>query len=368
MTAKRDNRITLLIGDDEYLAHRQAFEIIAKSQEIDPTSEREIIDGMVTSVSEAQSAIRQCKSALQSPGLFSTARVVWFKDVTFLGDSRAAQSTAVQDGLIDLVEFLGKGLPAGFTLIITAESIDKRRSFAKNLAKIATVEECSRGGKDSADRTAIVRTILAQHGCTMPDPLIHTLCDRAGSDTRRLVMEAEKLCLYILPETRITETDIETIVSTTTETAFYELANRFSAFDLPGAVRALHELLFQKHSVMGLIAHLENTIRDLLIFREALDQGWLQQRGRQLAWQTVPPEVDEALATLDRDPRKLPPFIAIRLVEGAGRFTRKRLDHCLRQIVQAHEKIVSSRVPPELILEILLVRMLGQVKRTKPIS
>ncbi len=364
MTAKEDTPITLLLGDDEYLVNRHAREIAEKRLTADAAAELETIDGLVTSVSDAEASIRRCKSALQSPGLFSSARIVWFKDVAFLADTRAAQSTTVQEALVDLVAFLEKGLPDGFTMLITAESIDKRRAFAKSLTKIATVREFKRGNKDTAERTTIVRDILAQYGCEMPDSLLHSLCEKVGTDTRRLVMETEKLCLYVLPETRIDAQAIETIVSTTTETAFYELANRFCAFDLPGAVRTLHELLFQKHSVMGLIAHLENTIRDLLLFREALDQGWLQQRGRQLAWQSVPPEIDQALAALDRDPRKLPPFIAGRLAEGAARFTRKRLDHCLRQIVAAHEKMVSSRVPPELILEILLVRMLGKAKRT----
>jgi len=116
---------------------------------------------------------------------------------------------------------------------------------------------------------------------------------------------------------------------------------------------------------MGLIMHLESTIRDMLVFREALDQGWVQQRGRQLAWANLPPDVDKALSQMERDPRKLPFFMAGSLAEGAGKFTRKRLDHCLRQIVIAHEKMVSSRVPPELILEVLLVRMLGKAKREK---
>ncbi|MFU8780487.1 MAG: DNA polymerase III subunit delta, partial [Kiritimatiellia bacterium] len=268
-----------------------------------------------------------------------------------------------QEALSEWVDFIAKGLPDGFSLLITAESIDKRRSFSKTLTKIATVKEFKRGDKNASSRLHIVQSIFDQHGCSASAESIAWLCDKVGSDTRRLVMEAEKLCLYIAPEKKIDKTAIDTIVSTTTETAFYELANRFCAFDLAGAVRTLHELLFQKHSVMGLISHLEGTIRDLIVFREAIDQGWLQVRGGRLSWQPVNPEIDQALASLDKDPRKLPFFIAGRLAEGAERFTRKRLDHCLRQIVAAHEKIVSSRVPPELILEMLLVRMLGKTKR-----
>jgi DNA polymerase-3 subunit delta len=365
MANKKDSSIIIITGDDEYLVNRTTSEIIAKQQKQDASIELETIDGMVTTVGDAETAIQRCKSALLSPGLFSSSRIVWFKDVSFLADTRPARSETVQNALVDLVDFIAKGIPDGFALIITAESIDKRRSFAKKLAKCATIKTFDRGGKDTGQRTEIVRAILDQYNCEMPPNLINMLCEKVGSDTRRLVMETEKLCLYVLPDKRIDETAIQSIVTTTTETAFYELANRFCEFDLTGTVNTLHELLFQKHSVMGLIAHLENTIRDLLIFREALDQGWLQRNGHRFSWTTVPPEADEALSSLERDPRKLPPFIANRLIEGASRFSRKRLDHCLHHIVLAHEKMVSSRVPPELVMEILLVRMLGRVKRTK---
>ncbi len=363
MTAKKHSPITLLLGDDEYLINQHAKNLIAHILQADAAAELETIDGMVTTVGDAERAIRRCKAALQWPGLFSTTRIVWFKNVAFLADSRAAQSETVQTAIGDLVTFLAQGLPDGFSLLITAESIDKRRAFAKTLTKIAMVEEFKRDAKDHAARAAIVRDTLADNGCSMDPALIPFFCEKVGTDTRRLVGEVQKLCLYAYPETTIGREAIETITSTTTETAFYALANRFCAFDLTGAIRTLHELLFQKQSVIGLITHLESTIRDLLVFREALDQGWVQKRGRQIVWSNVPPEINQALSKLDRDPRKLPFFLAGNLAEAAGKFTRKRLDHCLRQIVIAHEKMVSSRVPPELILEVLLVRMLGKAKR-----
>ncbi len=363
MTAKKDSPITLFTGDDEFLVNRYAREHITKIQKADPAAELETIDGMVTTVGDAETAILRCQSALQSPGLFSTTRIVWLKDVAFMNDSRAAQSEKVQNTLSAFITFLSQGLPDGFSLLITAESIDKRRTFAKALAKIANAQEFKRNIKDQAGRVAIVRSTLKENGCDMSPDLIPVFCEKVGTDTRRLVSEVHKVCLYAYPETKISREAIETITSTTTETAFYALANRFCDFDLTGAIRTLHELLFQKQSVIGLIMHLESTIRDMLIFREALDQGWVQQRGRQLAWANLPPDIDQALNQLERDPRKLPFFIAGSLAEGAARFTRKRLDHCLRQIVIAHEKIVSSRVPPELIIEVLLVRMLGKAKR-----
>ncbi len=363
MTSDKNKPVTLITGDDEYLIEQQATGICKSFQSSHPDGELEQIDGMVTSVAEAENAVMRCRSALASPGLFSTDRLVWFKNVSFLADSRTAQSPTVQEALVKLATSIESGLPDGFALLITADSADKRRAFFKAITKWGSVKEFKRNTKSAADRHALIQSLLKQRGCTMPNELIETLSSKTGSDTRRLVMEIEKLCLYVHPATVIAAEDLNAIISSSQETAFYELANRFGDRDLEGAVRCLHALLFQKHSVMGLIAHLENTIRDMIVFREALDQGWLVHTGRNMTWKNLPPDVQIAMDHLDKDPRKLPPFIATRLAESAARFPRKRLDHCLRHIVAAHEKMVSTSVPPELILEVLLVRMLGTPRK-----
>ncbi len=366
MANQTNKQPTIFItGDDEYLITQQAAAVQTAFKKNCPDGELEIIDGRVSTVSEAEKAILQCRSALASPGLFSANRLVWLRNADFLADSRPAQSATVQEALTRLLADIKAGLPDGFQLLITAEAADKRRAFYKGIRTIATIKECKKSGKSAEARQDIIRSILEKTGCSMSTDCLASLAERTGSDTRRLVMEVEKVCLYVAPRTEITVDDLDAIVSASQETAFYELANRFGERDLDGAIRCLHELLFQKHSVMGLMAHLENTIRDILVFREALDQGWLVRNGRQLSWRNVPAGASEALSALDKDPRKLPPFIAGRVGSYAQRFTRKRLDHCLHHIVLAHEKMVSTSVPPEIILENLLVRMLGTVRKQK---
>jgi hypothetical protein len=120
--------------------------------------------------------------------------------------------------------------------------------------------------------------------------------------------------------------------------------------------------------MVGLISNLEGRIRDLLIFREGIDRKWMVPKttyGKPgYAWSALPPEAEQTFATeLDADPRSMHPFrVSILGMQAAG-FTRKRLDHALRQVTLAHENMVSSRVPPELIMEVFLIRTLGTVRR-----
>ena len=126
----------------------------------------------------------------------------------------------------------------------------------------------------------------------------------------------------------------------------------------------LHQLLFQKESGVRLVIGLEGRIKDLLIYREAIDAGWMVKKsggygGMQYSWTTLPPEVDEVFSEMNRDPRKVHPFRASLLAEQALNFSQTKLTKCLQATVEAHEKLVSTGLNESTILEVLLIRMLA---------
>jgi len=106
----------------------------------------------------------------------------------------------------------------------------------------------------------------------------------------------------------------------------------------------------------------------LLIYREGIDRKWMVKKtvyGKEsYAWGALHPDIEQVFTqAMDKDPRAMHPFRAAILARQAAGFTRKRLEHCQKQVVLAHESMVSSRVPPELVMELLLVRMLGTARR-----
>ena len=73
----------------------------------------------------------------------------------------------------------------------------------------------------------------------------------------------------------------------------------------------------------------------------------------------MPPDVYTALsATVGRDLRQMHSFFLANLVAQAGRFSREELRRAQRLTLAAHEQLVTSNVPPTLILEVLLIRCL----------
>src|SRR5205823_13264973 len=100
----------------------------------------EVIDGAVDNADQAEGRVRSAIEALQTLPFFGSTKVVWLKNVNFLGDDQKARSTAVQSALEELSELVDSGFGPGITLLISAIDVDKRRSFYKTLLKRAEIQ------------------------------------------------------------------------------------------------------------------------------------------------------------------------------------------------------------------------------------
>ncbi len=367
------NRLFLIFGTDEYQVSAKAKSLL-KDMLPDGHSglQCERFDGSVDKVDAALKVISRVRMALVETGLFSEEKVVWLENATFLGDNRTGQSSSVQEALTTLTQSLKKGLPLGVTLIISAASIDKRRAFYKTCQSTGEIFEFSipddRYAKDHTSMNARFEEFLKEKGLTMTPSARDAFQQKVGPETRLILNELEKLAVALNGSTKVSAEDVAEHVSASREAAFWDLADAFARRDLGGALKTLRQLIFQRQNMIGLISNLEHRIRDLLIYREAIDRQWLKPKSVYgnpgYAWSNLPPEAEYVFTqALENDPRKIHPFRVSILGTQAAAFTRKRLDYCLRQVTQAHEQMVSSRVPPELIMEILILRMLGSAKR-----
>src|SRR5207245_1652600 len=66
----------------------------------------EAIDGAADNVDQAEARVRSAIEALQTLPFFGSTKVVWLKNVNFLGDDQKARSAAVQSALDELSELV----------------------------------------------------------------------------------------------------------------------------------------------------------------------------------------------------------------------------------------------------------------------
>ena len=110
-TAEAESNIYAIVGSDEGEVKRVAAELAAK---LTPPGAGEfgleIIDANADYVDQAVSKIRSAVEALQTLPFFGGQKLVWLKNVNFLGDSVMGNSASVQSELEDLADLLRAGL------------------------------------------------------------------------------------------------------------------------------------------------------------------------------------------------------------------------------------------------------------------
>jgi len=324
----------------------------------------EIVDCAVDTVDEAVERTGAVIQALQTLAFMGSDKFVWMQDASFLHEGVVGRSASVKDALAPLAELIAAGLPTGTRLLITTAKLGKRSTIYKACATGAHVAEFSAPDRPhlvGRHAEQVIREECKRIGLSVDSAGIKLLVQRAGSDTRQIVNELEKLSLYIHPRTDATRTDVGEIASWSSSVAAWDLPDAIGRRDVTRSIAILRRLIFQREEPIRLIAGIEGRFRDLLTFREGLDRGWVRAssgggRGR-ITWDDLPPEADAALKALPRDPRKEVPFRAQTLAAQASQFTVDELQGRMREIVATHERMVSSSVPAPLLLEYLVLRL-----------
>src|SRR5260370_7273432 len=88
----------------------------------------EVIDGAADNVDQAEGRVRSAIEALQTLPFFGSTKVVWLKNVNFLGDDQKARSAAVQSALEEFSQLVDTVFAPGIMLLISATNIYTRRS------------------------------------------------------------------------------------------------------------------------------------------------------------------------------------------------------------------------------------------------
>lgn len=359
--AKAPVQVFLVSGDDEGRVTDQARKIIAT---LLPESDRmlglEEVDGVAENSERAVAALRECLVSVSTVSFMGGVKVCWFRDVRFLKNAKISGAAVVQEWMAKLVASIKNGLTERHYLIVSAPGVDGRSAFYKACqARGMTVafDRPEREFEQDDYAREIIGKLLTELNLTADAGAVESLVQRVGADTRGLRSEVEKLSAYMGARRRMTETDVSEVVTLSREGAGYELADYAGARDTVRALRTLRRLLQQKEEPLGLIAGIEKRWRDLAILRDARQRGWVGLNGANAAW-NIGEEAERALGQLGEwNPRKINPYRAGRLLEQAERFSENELARGASEILRVREQMVSGFSAPELLLELLLLKI-----------
>ncbi len=368
------NSLFVITGDDEYAIDQKAREIVDQTC---PQEEQalglETIAGDVGLVEDAVAVLQKVLGAIQTVGFFGGKKTVWLRDARMFSASLPGTSEEVKKVVEVLKDLVRAGLPEGHVLVVSGQKFDKRSAFMKAAKDKGEIVEFKLPEKEKeADQAAKDRVSEAWKSLGLKPAgsnVMALFVQVVGGDTRRLIQETEKLATYKGAEDRtVTMDDIRAVVSPGRESISWALADHVGHRKLGPALQVYRQLLFQRENPVGLIFGLESRFRELLILKECQQRKWVRVEGseryRKAVW-NVDAEGEEWLAGLPRDPRKVHPYRTLLLLEQAAKYTLKELVLIQRQLAETHLQLVSSSLPPELALELMLIRIVGRpaVKR-----
>ncbi len=267
-------------------------------------------------------------------------------------------------------EVVGRGIPPGACLILTAEAVDERRALFKKIREAGAIIDCGVRGKGSWETQmkpeaarARMAEVVARAGKTLEDAAARRILERTGFSVRALDSELEKLCLYAGERRSITAADVDAVLVGSREANTVLLANAVSDRDAGRALQASRALLAQREPALRVLFALAAEIRSLILGRIVLE-GRLQGRfdagtsypafqHRLLPRLQEPGAAEDGAAALAR----MHPFRAYNLLRGASRFSLAGLLAALQGVHEADLALKGSGQPEELIIERLLLRI-----------
>lgn len=369
----RDKAAWLFWGGDDYAAELAAHATVARLvPAADQIFRLESIDARQDAPARAETALMRCLTALQSSSLLGDSKVVWFRGATFLGDMSTIAHEGVKQQLKRLSELIIGGFLPGVVLVVSASSVDRRTALFKAFEQAGNIREFPLADKPklAVQQTAeILRSCCKSAGLDEPgDEVVAEMFDRIGPDSRQIVIEVEKLNLYLGRRRHVTLDDIRAIVTSTRNSLIWDLGDALGKREVAQCLKIFRQLVFQKEQPIALVMVVERKIRELLLYRELLDNRWVVPSsgyGANVSWREIPSAIDEVLKNSgDRDPRSAHPYRVFKLLEQAACYTRRELQQAQQIILAAHEQLVTSSAPGPVLLELALMRIMRRCEIT----
>lgn len=213
-------------------------------------------------------------------------------------------------------------------LILTAEEVDFRQAFYKELIQISTAIECKALYENQA-----VDWVMKQgraQGVRISKEAAERLVTQTGCSLWALYNEMEKLLTFASGRKELDVTDIDAIAGFSRKYNLWEFVDAVASKDLSKALRILHFLLVEKQSGVLLITELTRRMFLLLRLRAEMEKN-------------------KSSDVLAKELMLRPYFVRL-YVSQANRFSIEELKEALRVLLLADRALKTGTLDTQSIL------------------
>ncbi len=364
--------LALICGDDDYTVKQRARQLYEQWCGEAGGMDHEIVDAVAGNGQEALKRLGRLHEALQTLPFFGGAKIVWFKDCTFLGDDRTSASAAVTAALGELAETLKSFRWDGVRLLISGGKPDKRRSFFKTVEKLGTVELFVALSSDDRDWAARAESealrVIRAGGKTIGAEATAELVTRVGPNLRALASEAEKLLLYVGDRSEILLEDVQLLTTRQKLAQAFALGEALGERNLGKLMRVLDQELWEiragidrKKSEIGLLYGLLSKIRALLMLKDLRQRGILKPARDYSAFKVQLERIPPGAVPEDRrfNPLAGHPFVLFQAMRHTDNYELPELIRAMSVLLQANVQLVSSSLDEAMVLQKALIDIVG---------
>ena len=357
------NTYTFVCGDDDYLVESRAREVYKRlSHGLEDGFSTEIIDGAALNADEVENAVGRFISAAQTVSLFGERKAVWFKGISFLGNSRTGESKAAKVQVERLADILSSIDYANVGVVLSACPVDQRRAEFKALKSGGDFIYI---GAEAATPDALLGEQARECGVSFATGVAEYLFEKLQGNVRLCIAETRKLAVYLAgaPKTVITEKLVDELVPGFGESEFFEPVSRFFEGNLPATLDALKRYFFTRKDARGLISSLQGRNRLLIQMRSLLDSGRLRLSGHWIDKNTFESARNDFAGLFAEGDRaslfsQRPGSLGF-LAKDAARFRLRRLIDFHFEFLKAFQGILERPNEQEAVLRETVIRCLG---------
>ena len=355
-----------VVGSDDGLVREKALVLYNElTGGVDDGFTHETIDGIADNSESAHEICSTTVQALLTLPMFGGDKVVWLRNANFLADNVTGRSQRTEAGVENLRATLEKGIPDGVKFLMTAQGVDKRRSFWKFIEKAADVQVHDRIDTSRDDWQEQVASLVSKRARELnirfhPDALALFVL-LAGEQTQQIGNELEKLDLYLGEERReVTEDDVRVLVPLSRAAVVFEIGKAIQLGNAARAIQLIDQQLEADESAIGIMrASIIGVVRNLFMAKLIIEKFKIPT-GNYSSFSgglNRLPEADRAWLPQKKDGSGVNVFPIFLAADNVQNFELAGLQHVLEATLKADQALVTTGLDHRLILHRLIVEI-----------
>ena len=301
----------------------------------------------------------------------------WLEKVVEYADSAELEIPVKTDEGSLLEEALLQGFPSEHCLLITTDTIDRRRSLYRLMEEKGMVADFSvtsgKSRKSHAQQEAVLRSLaeetLSAAGKKIEPEALSLLLERTGFNLWALKTQLEKIISFVGREFSVNVEQIESMCDQFREEALYELNNAVTRRDCEAALQIVSRLLDQGYHPLQVIASLATEVRRLLLAREFVEDHLGGNLDPSISYgsfqKTVLPIVKEN--TEKGSPlASMHPFALHKTLVRSRAYQTAELINVLQHLFRADLFLKSSSIAERVVMEGLVMKLCQPMEGDAP--